>query len=202
MFCPNENAEMRPVKVESHYGQTVLLDQCPQCGGLWFDKMELYSPKAGEGEKIESINIDLLQSPSTIAGADLVCPLDHTKLVQFYDPYFPKDILIERCPLCEGFWLNRGEFTKYQNYRKKLQQPKYIYIDDPTSVPDSNAILVERPGPGKSDTLLNLGRFLSTPMDPMTGRPQDPSRLSDKEQDSINMILGLLVTVLRFFIRI
>jgi Zn-finger nucleic acid-binding protein len=51
MLCPNENIEMRQVKVESHYGQPVILDQCPECGGIWFDKMELYQVKQGEQRK-------------------------------------------------------------------------------------------------------------------------------------------------------
>ncbi|MGC9002262.1 MAG: zf-TFIIB domain-containing protein [Dictyoglomus sp.] len=27
------------------------VDQCEHCGGIWFDKYELYSMKAEEGEK-------------------------------------------------------------------------------------------------------------------------------------------------------
>ena len=53
MKCPNENAEMQQVKVESHYGQTVILDQCPKCGGIWFDSLELYSVKQGQAEIID-----------------------------------------------------------------------------------------------------------------------------------------------------
>jgi Zn-finger nucleic acid-binding protein len=213
MQCPNEGLEMRPVKVESHYGQTVVLDQCPGCGGLWFDKFELYTPKQGQAEKIEAPNLDIealdvagLRSPSVIDKSVLICPKDHAKLDRFQDPYFPKEIIIERCHICEGFWLNRGEFTKYQNFRRKKQGSQAKSIDQ-NSPPVVDGIVVDgniadTPSRDIYDTLGNLGRFLSIPMDSTTGRPLEPDKLSEKDQNAINLILGVLTTVLRFFIRI
>jgi len=106
MICPSENAEMREVKVESHYGQTELLDQCPVCGGIWFDYLELYAAKQGQGEKIELLNDDALRTNSLIEKSGLLCPRDAARLVHFDDPSFLKNIIIARCPVCSGFWLN------------------------------------------------------------------------------------------------
>ena len=44
---------MKNVKTVAHYGRPLILDQCEKCGGLWFDRMELFETKHGEAEKIE-----------------------------------------------------------------------------------------------------------------------------------------------------
>lgn len=43
---------------------------------------------------------------------------------RFTDKYFPQDIVLVRCPSCHGIWLNRGTFTKYQQFRQKLMPKK------------------------------------------------------------------------------
>ncbi len=202
MICPNENIKMQQVKVESHYGQTVMLDQCPKCGGIWFDRLELYSVKQGQAEKIELLNVDTLRTPSLIENYELLCPRDSVKLVHFSDPFFPKDIIIAHCPVCNGFWLNRGEFIKYQNYRQSLKQPREITAEDEKLRQDVARILAEHKTGDATDVLGKLGRFLSTPMDSMTWRPLEPDRLSEKEKNAIDFIINTLLVILRFFIRI
>ena len=202
MICPNENIEMKQIKVESNYGQTVILDQCPKCGGIWFDSMELYSVKQGQAEKIESLNADTLRTSSVMEDSKLTCPRDSVKLVHFSDPFFPKNIIIARCPVCNGFWLNRGEFIKYQNYRQSLKKPREITAEDEKLEQDIERILAEHKTGDATNTLGNLGKFLGTPMDSMTWRPAEPEKLSEKEKNSINSITNALTTILRFFIRI
>ncbi|MFC1910349.1 zf-TFIIB domain-containing protein [Chloroflexota bacterium] len=202
MICPNENVEMQQVKVESHYGQTVILDQCPKCGGIWFDHFELYSVKQGQAEKIESFNVDTLRTSSQIGNSEFLCPRDSGKLIHFSDPFFPKDIIIASCPVCNGFWLNRGEFIKYQNYRQSLKKPRETTDEDKKLGQDIARILAEHKNGDATDALGKLGRFLSTPMDSMTWRPLEPEQLSEKEKNAINLIINALLVILRFFIRI
>jgi len=64
MLCPNDNAMMHQTAVPSHYGQKVIIDQCEDCGGLWFDAFELYKIKQGSDERIEELDSDNLRSPS------------------------------------------------------------------------------------------------------------------------------------------
>ncbi|MFC2032361.1 zf-TFIIB domain-containing protein, partial [Chloroflexota bacterium] len=80
MICPNE-------KIESHYGQTVILDQCAKYGGIWFDRFELYSVKQGQAEKMELLNIDTLRTSSLIENPELLCSRDSVKLVRFSDSF-------------------------------------------------------------------------------------------------------------------
>jgi Zn-finger nucleic acid-binding protein len=202
MICPNDSVEMQPVKAESHYGRTVMLDQCPGCGGIWFDRFELYSVKQGQAEKIELLNGDSLRAPSVMGNSDLLCPRDSAKLVHFQDRFFPKDIIIARCPVCSGFWLNRGEFIKYQEYRQSLQQPREITAADEKLGREIARILAEHKTGQADDALAKLGKFLSTPMDSTTWQPLEPEKLSEKEKNAIDLIMNALLAVLGFFIRI
>jgi len=120
MLCPNDNTEMRQVKIVSHYGGPIFVDQCEKCGGIWFDEAELFRAKQGEAEKIEVLNTEMLRNPSTIENSTLFCPRDRGAMHRFTDKYFPPDIVLVRCQLCHGIWLNRGIFTKYQQFRQEL----------------------------------------------------------------------------------
>jgi Zn-finger nucleic acid-binding protein len=200
MKCPNENMEMQQVKVESHYGQIIILDQCPKCGGIWFDKLELYSVKPGQADKIEKLDLEALNTLAEIENPDLRCPKDNTRLVEFKDPYFPKDIVLIRCTLCDGFWLNRGEFKKYQDYRQKLQHRDEIVIDAPAGKDSYGTPVLYQP-PESEDTLGRLARFLSTPVNPYTQLPEGSSQQSAKENENISTILNVLTIILRLVIR-
>ena len=205
MLCPNDNAEMRQVKAESHYGQTVILDQCPHCGGIWFDSFELYTPRPGEAEKIELLNVPDLLSSAAIRNGSLLCPRDRIPLIRFSDPFFPKDLILARCEACNGFWLNRGEFTKYQQYRQArqaLNKPKEILIEDNPYERDLLKTLQEHKSKDSTEALGKLGRFLSIPMDSVTWRPLEPEKLSDKEKSTIDLILTAMSLILRYFIHL
>ncbi len=40
--CPNDDDTLRPVQAHSRQGATVMPDQCDHCGGVWFDRFELF----------------------------------------------------------------------------------------------------------------------------------------------------------------
>ena len=205
MLCPNEKAEMHQVKAESFYGQTIILDQCPECGGIWFDNFELYMPKPGQAEKIELLNLDSLRSSAIVQNAMLLCPKDHTKLIRFNDPFFPKDLILSRCQVCDGFWLNRGEFFKYQKYRQTrqaLNKPKEIMVEDNKFERDLIRVLEQNNAKDSVEVLGKVGRFLSTPADIVTGRPLEPHQLSEKEKNAYDLIMTAMSLIFRFFIRI
>ena len=202
MICPNDGTEMKQVKAESHYGQTVILDQCPGCGGIWFDHFELYKAKQGEADKIELLDGNSLRTSTSIENRELVCPKDRVKLVRFQDVLFPKDIVIARCPVCNGFWLNRGEFTRYQQYRQTLVMPRELTPEDEKLTREMERILAEHKTGDTMDALGQVGKFLSTPVDPATLQPLEPEKLSEKEKNAYNTIIGALLGVLRLFAHI
>lgn len=40
--CPDCGGPLGGVYAEANYGRVLLLDQCRSCGGVWFDRWELY----------------------------------------------------------------------------------------------------------------------------------------------------------------
>jgi Zn-finger nucleic acid-binding protein len=161
MLCPNDNAEMHQVKIVSHYGGPIFVDQCEKCGGIWFDESELFRAKQGEAEKIEALNTKMLRTPSTIENSTLLCPRSGAAMHRFTDKYFPEDIVLVRCELCHGIWLNRGMFTKYQQFRRELIRPKKSNQDEKMKA-QREASYKSR---GSTGTWGRLIEFLSTPIE-------------------------------------
>jgi len=201
MKCPNDNSEMFRAKIESHYGQPILLEQCKECGGIWFDEMKLFSARSGEAEKIEVFNSKSLWTPTNMVSRIRRCPLDQSKLFRFKDRYFLKGIILERCPSCNGIWLNRGDFTKFQHARQELKRPKDRSSKDKRLEEDIKSILEAHRTESASKTLEKLGAFLSTPIDRGTLQPLGQSWDQLEQGKTGNSILDALMLVLIAFIR-
>jgi len=172
---------MHRVKIVSHYGQPIDLEQCEKCGGIWFDESELFMAKQGEAEKIEVLNTDILRNPSMIESSTLICPREQTVLHQFTDKYFPQDIILGRCPSCNGIWLNRGIFTKYQKFRQELKPTKEKSPEDKKLEESISQLIASHQSGHSTETLERLGKFLSTPVDRDTSIFPDPAQRSWNE---------------------
>jgi Zn-finger nucleic acid-binding protein len=190
MLCPVDKTEMHRVKIISHYGQPIELDQCDSCGGIWFDKAELFRARQDEAEKIEALNTDMLKNPSMMENSRLICPRDQTALYRFTDRYFPKDIILARCPACEGIWLNRGLFSRYQSFRQELKRTKEKSPEDKELEERISNLIEAHQSEHPSATLDRLGKFLSTPVEPEEGI----------RNTTANNIIMLLMMIFRAFV--
>lgn len=200
MICPNDNIGMHQVMIESHYGQSIIVDQCKGCGGIWFDDSELYRTKQGEAGRIELLDSESLRTSYQIKKAKFLCPKDQSKLIRFNDAYFPKGIIVERCVVCDGFWLNRGEFVKYQKARKELQRPREKTIEDKKFEKSIEKILALHSSRSATDVLGRLGEFLSTPIDRYTMRPIESVKRTPAEDKTLDITLNVLTAILNTFV--
>lgn len=114
MFCP---LCKRKLKKEIFYG--VEIDYCPNCLGLWFQKDELRQAKDEKDKDLKWLDIELWQNKVKfkIAPARKLCPECSVPLYEVN--YGDSDIKVELCSLCEGIWLDRGEFKKIIDYLKQ-----------------------------------------------------------------------------------
>ncbi len=118
LSCPACAARLAPVYAEATYGRVLLLDQCPACKGVWFDKWELYLLKAGSAASLSAIDVGPLPSPMPAGAREPgQCPRCSKGLVRFKDPAFPEGSGVFRCRDCSGLWLSRGGLEGYR--RKK-----------------------------------------------------------------------------------
>jgi Zn-finger nucleic acid-binding protein len=203
MNCPNDNTEMHQVQIKANYGQPLFLDQCDCCGGIWFDESELYRARQGEADKVDLLDTYILTASAPVVNPVHCCPKDGAKLIRFSDRNFPQSIIVERCSVCDGFWLNRGEFTKFQHAREEMLRTKEPSAEDKKLQEQVQLILAEHHAAGNNDTLSRLGKFLTTPLDekivlPFSSQGSDDD--SSNTGNTISAVLNVLTTLLRLFV--
>jgi Zn-finger nucleic acid-binding protein len=115
---------MAEVTAKALPGSLIQLDQCAQCGGIWCDKWELFPVDAGEAERLDPLDQDLLREAFRPPARTLYCPRCADELSRFADPILPAEIRLLRCRHCDGIWLNRGQFRRYKNYQKETRAAK------------------------------------------------------------------------------
>jgi Zn-finger nucleic acid-binding protein len=205
MKCPNDNIELHQVQITANYGQPMFLQQCDCCGGIWFDESELYRAKQGEAEKVDLLDTYILTTSTPVENPVHCCPEDGAKLSRFTDANFPNGIFVERCPTCNGFWLNRGEFTKFQHARQEMVRTKEPTEEDRKLQEQVQLILAEHHANNSSGAISRLGSFLTKPVDTKSMLP--PSlQFNDSDDDSpntantIGAVLNVVTTLLRLFV--
>jgi Zn-finger nucleic acid-binding protein len=177
----------------SHYGQNIVIEQCLVCGGVWFDKSEMHQIREGEAEKIEKLDLDMLQTVVQFQNKNLLCPKDQNKLLSYKDSFFPKDIIMEMCPVCDGFWLNKGEFTEYQKGRSDLQTMKESDVQNSAFEESIQKILEEHSSKDMTEAIGALGAFLSTPIDRHSLHPSNTSKKRTRAEElALNTVLNLV----------
>jgi Zn-finger nucleic acid-binding protein len=105
---------MSEARAEATTGYLIVLDQCPRCGGIWCDRWELYPVTAEAAVRLDAVDKEALWHPTAAATVPLECPRCRACMRRFRDPVLPPDAHIERCPNCDGMWLNRGELRRFK----------------------------------------------------------------------------------------
>ncbi len=122
LICPECSGVCKEVYAEANYGRVLLLDQCNDCGGIWFDNWELYYLKDAEAKRLDTVNLNSLLAKSLVQKGTGLCPRRcGIPLESFQDPNLPVDSRINRCKRCNGLWLNRGELVKYEENKNRLR---------------------------------------------------------------------------------
>jgi Zn-dependent protease with chaperone function/Zn-finger nucleic acid-binding protein len=103
MKCPGCD---QPSLVETMAKGGLLVDVCKKCKGVWLDrgKVFLLSRKPKELERMLAPDTD---EPVL---SDRRCPRCEVNLQE--TSFLRKDLLVDRCPECEGYWFDAGELTK------------------------------------------------------------------------------------------
>lgn len=110
--CARCDCEMDVVRVDS-----MELDECPECGGIWFDIDELMGVVHLEVEKLagrpEMDPVD--ESVISLESPPAFCPRCSAPL----DPHrFDLDlaVIMDVCPRGHGLWLDRGELVRIKEF--------------------------------------------------------------------------------------
>ncbi len=107
MNCPKCNAAMEKVTYQS-----IEVDRCTHCYGLWFDLLEHKQLKSLRGsEAIERGAPEMGKKLEEIKGVN--CPVCQTQMTRIADVRQPH-LRYESCPVCHGVFFDAGEFRDYK----------------------------------------------------------------------------------------
>jgi uncharacterized protein len=107
MDCPKCGSRMQKVHYES-----IEVDRCTKCGGIWFDEYEERGLKKVRGsEQIDTGDPETGMRYNEIARID--CPVCGVQMTAIVDPK-QSHIWYESCPVCYGVFFDAGEFTDYK----------------------------------------------------------------------------------------
>lgn len=202
LLCPLCKTPMRPVRAERHYSGHHDLGQCVHCGGLWFDAMELFGVKHGQGEKIDRVDIRSFCEHTSTSTAPLKCPRDHSVLTVLKDQNFPGELIIEHCKNCSGYWLNRGEFHSYQKARAAMMSEGAKKKSDDELIKSIDRLLTLQSSHGTAEALGRISKGLMTPVYGRGGMIYDGFSVDDKKSREIaGRAIGILGLVIRLAAR-
>ncbi|MBI3784609.1 MAG: zf-TFIIB domain-containing protein [Deltaproteobacteria bacterium] len=107
--CPACQHSLNEVRAPATTGYCLLLDQCPQCGGVWCDKWELYPLSTEAARQIDPAGQGTVPAEPPQSVGSYPCPRCSVRMKPFVDPSLPATVRIARCSRCEGMWLCRGQ---------------------------------------------------------------------------------------------
>jgi Zn-finger nucleic acid-binding protein len=198
MNCSNCDSKLKKVAVKSHYGVNIELNQCSLCGGIWCDDLEMFRISPKSARKIDKVNIQKLKELKPIKKA-LKCPKCKSSLKEFKDPYFPKQINLEHCLKCGGFWLNRGELTQFKKWQKGkiTKSRKELSEKDKELAKEMNRML-ESSKDRTLETWGKIGDFLSQPAHPYNigvSRPMRVYRYHLKDEKAAKVAAYMYIVI-------
>ncbi|HEO66262.1 MAG TPA: hypothetical protein ENI73_10405 [Spirochaetes bacterium] len=131
IHCPKcEKMEMKVVKVYD----IAEIDLCNQCGGLWFDQDELKELIRNE-ETVRTFDfarICDIEVPDTVNYKQCFCPvcedveLRKLPLKRSVSHYI--DLSVDHCPLCCGYFLDRGEYSRLASPDMLSELRRYLVL--------------------------------------------------------------------------
>jgi uncharacterized protein len=196
LSCPGCGSPLKEVCAEANYGRYLLLDQCPDCGGIWFDSWELYYLKNVEANRLDPVDSEKLLTLTSFKKGSDQCPRCQADLVPFHDPNLPKDAKIERCLKCNGLWLNRGELQRFADYKAGLREKQE---DRPVQQPAISPEPALKNDSNKLETLKSLGQALSTRVSPEIG---ESLNLDEAEIDRSELAKDLVFVIIQVLLRL
>jgi len=113
MKCPKcSDGELREMELP----ENVTIDMCPKCKGIWYDRGEVGFQQELERDIPELETVEKTKRPT---GNDCPRCADGTKLEEMRYAV-ESDLMIDRCPKCEGIFLDKGELSKLESIAAKI----------------------------------------------------------------------------------
>lgn len=162
MICPACDSNLDKISIED-----IELDVCNNgCGGIWFDNFELQ--KMDESHEFTDENlIELLSIKSKLdpdQSKKFNCPKckDIVMMRHFWSTR--KQIVVDHCPKCAGYWLDEGELFKIRHQYRTEGERKDAASDYYASFFDYELSLMRQESKEKAEhahRIANMFRLVS-----------------------------------------
>lgn len=116
MKCPVCKISLR--RIDNH---GIALDECVQCGGVWFDTSELKKAIDSTDNALRWIDFNLFEQEEgkfihSVQGE--ICPQCGTQMTRF--SYKESGAAVSTCSSCKGAWLGKGELLKIVGFLEDM----------------------------------------------------------------------------------
>ena len=107
MQCPQCHTDLIPRTIE-----TVAVDECRRCEGIWFDKDELRKVKDKTDPDLNWMDFEIWKKTDAfkVSGGQTQCP--RCVVPMHVLDYDDTGVEIEFCSRCSGVWLDKGKLGK------------------------------------------------------------------------------------------
>src|SRR3989344_5399174 len=116
MKCPSCKIPLR--RIDNH---GIALDECAQCGGVWFDASELKKVIDSTDNALRWIDLNLFEQEEgkfTHSVQGEACPRCGAQMTQFI--YKESGAVISMCTSCKGVWLAKGELSRIISFLEDI----------------------------------------------------------------------------------
>ncbi len=129
MQCPRCHLPLQAKNMEGD--GFIVLDVCPRCEGSWFDKGELDRLDNSLWTNAEEVEFCRIGGYREC----YACPKCRVGMV-ILSPFDAKDVVVDRCPTCKGFWLDAEGLEKMQDVAGLLDDRKLLDLTHYKRPPD------------------------------------------------------------------
>lgn len=108
MICPGCRNELQPFDLKG-----IVIQECPGCKGKWFKRDQLRLAKDRQDDHLRWLDFDPFGRDAeglSVASEGKICPECVKPMSSLM--YRQSNIVIDKCPLCEGIWLDHGELAR------------------------------------------------------------------------------------------
>lgn len=190
---------LHEIVTTGRYGAELVLDQCGSCGGIWFDRYEIFRVDEAQARKVEIVDEERFRFPRGEA-ADPQCPVCAITLQEFHDSNIPGNIQLFSCARCSGFWVNHGELRHYTEFRAARGHKK----PDPRLAEAYERMLESESRKDLYEGISDFGQSVGGQRDFLTGMRLDgsPDELAriDQAQDAFFTMLGVAARLLLWWL--
>ena len=117
MNCSNCQNELDQIDFRG-----IVINECSQCHGRWFDREELQKAKDNTDEDLRWLDFDPFEKKekhfNVTPDEGGICPKCSEGMISL--AYASSGVVIEKCEQCRGVWLHDGEFRKIIAYLENL----------------------------------------------------------------------------------